>query len=158
MKLYYLIGRLYSPMQLLLFFTYNKIFRRPRARVLVWNEDGELLLARNWGGEKRWGLPGGGVNRGERPISAAKRELYEEIGIRVTLSRLSYITTLHYQYEAWVYSVSVRRDDIPKQPHNPWEITDLQWFTLENLPTELSPLIPLALENYQKQADVAIIK
>jgi len=34
------------------------------------------------------GLPGGGVNRGEEPVDAARRELAEEVGIQVKADQL----------------------------------------------------------------------
>jgi putative (di)nucleoside polyphosphate hydrolase len=39
--------------------------------------DGELA-----GEIRRWQLPQGGIDKGEEPFAAAKRELYEETGIR----------------------------------------------------------------------------
>jgi 8-oxo-dGTP pyrophosphatase MutT (NUDIX family) len=116
----------------------------------VWNENDELLLVRNWAGAQQWGLPGGGVERKETPDDAAKRELYEEIGVKVSRKDLAHVATLQYQYEAWIYSVTIRSDEIPVKPHNPWEITDLQWFSVENLPANLSPLVPLVLKKLSK--------
>ncbi len=34
------------------------------------------------GSDKRWQMPQGGIDEGEDPLTAAKRELYEETGIR----------------------------------------------------------------------------
>lgn len=158
MKFYYLIGRLSSPMQIAVFFIYNKLFKTPRARVLVWNEDGELLLVRNWAGRQQWGLPGGGVERKEAPIDAAKRELSEELGVEVLVDGLEHVATVRYQYEAWIYSVKISKDSLPATLHNPWEITDMQWAPLDKLPADVSPLVTRVLENYQKQTDVGIIK
>lgn len=55
---------------------------------LVRNDRGELLLCKMkpdrgvFPGE--WGLPGGGIEPGERMIEALQRELREELGIQVT--------------------------------------------------------------------------
>ncbi len=46
---------------------------------------GRVLLVKDKGA-RRWSLPGGGVRRGERSYQAAKRELYEETGLRATKS------------------------------------------------------------------------
>jgi 8-oxo-dGTP diphosphatase len=150
MRLHYLIGRLSSPLQLAFFALYNRMVHVPRARVLVWNEHDELLLVRNWGGKQQWGLPGGGVERNESPEAAAKRELYEEVGVDVAIGSLTYIATIHYQYEAVIYATRIRKDAVPAKPHNPWEITDLQWFSIKNLPADLSPLVSLALKKLSK--------
>jgi nucleoside triphosphatase len=55
---------------------------------LVWNDRGELLLCKMktdrgvFPGE--WGLPGGGIEPGERMGDALRREMNEELGIQVT--------------------------------------------------------------------------
>jgi 8-oxo-dGTP pyrophosphatase MutT (NUDIX family) len=149
-RFYYFIGRLSSPLQQAFFIIYNAIFHVPRARVLVWNEDNEVLLVRNWAGKRQWGLPGGGVERGEKPIAAAKRELFEEVGIALPLNAFTYIATISYQYEAPIYSVTIQKSTLPSVSHNPREIIATQWFAPENLPTDLSPLVPLALKNLSK--------
>lgn len=150
MKLHYFIGQLLGPFHALFFVIYNKLFRVPRARILVWNENGELLLVRNWAGTQQWGLPGGGVERGENPEAAAKRELYEEVGVDVVIETLAYVATIQYQYEAVIYATRITKDAVPAKPHNPWEITDLQWFSPKDLPPDLSPLVSLALKNLSK--------
>lgn len=151
MKIYHLIGRLSSPFQLSFFFLYNRIFHVPRARVMIWNEHGELLLVRNWGGKQQWGLPGGGVEKNEQPVAAARRELFEEIGIELSTGELTHVTTINYQYEAVIYAAAIAKNALPTQPHNPWEITDLQWFSPQDLPSDLSPLIPAALKELSKE-------
>lgn len=150
MRWYYWLGRVTSPLQLAFFYLFNHIFHVPRSRVFVWNEYDEVLLVRNWGGRNQWALPGGGVQRKEEPIVAAKRELYEEIGIDLPLTDFSYVGTVQYQYEAIIYSVHITTVILPDAPHNPWEITDMQWFSLEKLPSDLSPVVSLALKKLSK--------
>lgn len=150
MRLHYFIGRISSPLQLAFFALYNRVIHVPRARVLVWSENDELLLVRNWGEKQQWGLPGGGVERGESPEVAAKRELYEEVGVDIAVETLTYVATIQYQYEAVIYATRIAKDVVPSKPHNPWEITDLQWFSPKNLPADLSVLVPLALKKLSK--------
>jgi 8-oxo-dGTP pyrophosphatase MutT (NUDIX family) len=117
---------------------------------MVWNEHGELLLVRNWGGKQQWGLPGGGVEKNETSVAAAKRELFEEIGIDLAIEKFTHVATIQYQYEAIIYTTDIINDSLPAQPYNQWEIIDSRWFSLQELPTDLSPLIPLALEKLSK--------
>jgi len=57
--------------------------------ILVFNSQGQVWLGRrllgemdeNAGASKLWQLPQGGIDHGESPLAAAKRELYEETGI-----------------------------------------------------------------------------
>jgi 8-oxo-dGTP diphosphatase len=154
MKLYYLLGRVSSPLQTSVFFVYNLVFRTTRARVLVWNEHGQLLLVRNWGGKQQWGLPGGGVEWRETPVQAARRELYEETGVQIPISQFTYVGTFYYQYTAPIYAVTIRTSAVPQKPHNPREIVALDWFSPESLPPDLSPLVMLALKSLSKTDEV----
>jgi len=60
--------------------------------VIITNLGGDVLLLRHSYGPDVWGLPGGGINRGEEPEAAARREVREELGIE--LARLEPIGTL----------------------------------------------------------------
>lgn len=145
MRAYYLFGQLLRPFATMAFFLYNKITHRPRARVIILNEQGEVLLVRNWARERRWGLPGGGIQRKERPVQAAKRELHEELGVVVPIKNLQLIATLqNYSYPALIYQATIKKRQLPAEPHNPWEITHMEWFALHSLP-KLSPMTREAL-------------
>ncbi len=64
---------------------------RPRLRgaaVAVWHE-GRLLVLRN-SYRRLLSLPAGGLRRGEEPREAARRELFEEVGIEVPAAALRY--------------------------------------------------------------------
>jgi 8-oxo-dGTP diphosphatase len=55
---------------------------RQRGTALVIRH-GKVLLVRDKGRNK-FSLPGGGIHEGEPTVSAAARELYEELGLQVT--------------------------------------------------------------------------
>lgn len=61
---------------------------REAARVVCLDDDGRVLLMR-WqepsGGDKLWEPPGGGIEPGETPWEAARRELAEETGFSPSL-------------------------------------------------------------------------
>ena len=46
--------------------------------------DGRVLLVRH-GYRPKWGLPGGFLKRGEAPADGARREVAEEVGLRIEL-------------------------------------------------------------------------
>ena len=54
-----------------------------RARAIVFDPEGRVLLVRGQGREPRWYFPGGGIEDGEMPYEAAQREVLEETGVRV---------------------------------------------------------------------------
>jgi|AntRauTorckE6833_2_1112554.scaffolds.fasta_scaffold18953_2 8-oxo-dGTP pyrophosphatase MutT (NUDIX family) len=54
---------------------YPNAFYRVSAKAVILNQHGEVLVVREG---KDWALPGGGIDHGEDPLTALKRELYEE--------------------------------------------------------------------------------
>ncbi len=57
------------------------------AGVLLWDEDGRLLMVKTHNRETLI-LPGGLVESGESPAEAGRREVLEEVGLNVTVGRL----------------------------------------------------------------------
>ena len=53
--------------------------------------DDEVLLVRGWLGDGKWGLPGGGIHKGEDSLTGALRELHEETGIRLKPEQMKFL-------------------------------------------------------------------
>ncbi len=107
-----------------------------RAYVLIIVND-EVLLVKGWlGSQNKWHLPGGGLNRRERPNIAAQRELKEEVGIDistadlVTLNEEPLRTKLGYNY--YLFTLN-----LPQKPN-------LSINNIEILEAVFVPIITLA--------------
>lgn len=57
--------------------------------VVITNLNGDVLLLRHTYGPDVWGLPGGGLHRGEDPESCARREVHEELGMTLGVVQLA---------------------------------------------------------------------
>jgi 8-oxo-dGTP pyrophosphatase MutT (NUDIX family) len=53
------------------------------ATVLLFNGQGKLLAVSRGHDHRDWGMPGGWIEPGEKPVEAASRELWEETGLLV---------------------------------------------------------------------------
>lgn len=64
--------------------TKSLALHRPNAGVVVFNAKGQVLLCHRRGGvgALNWQFPQGGIDKGEKPLTAAYRELQEETGIK----------------------------------------------------------------------------
>ncbi len=73
--------------------------RQRIAAYALLRRDGEVLLTRMSARtriEGRWTLPGGGIEHGEDPRDALRREVYEETGLWVRPSRLVDVHASHF--------------------------------------------------------------
>jgi ADP-ribose pyrophosphatase YjhB (NUDIX family) len=149
-RIYVVLGFIAAPFAIKALQLYTKITSSPRVRVLVTNEDGEVLLLRGILSDGKWTLPGGGIKRHETPAVAAWRELREETGINVPKDSLKFVRTLtradtQVSFTALLYQLSVKRTALPDGLINPLEIRDVAWFDRDKLPAPLSSIAQAAL-------------
>lgn len=152
-------SRILSPIFIAGLKIYARLTGQQRVRVLVFNEDGELMLIWETIGMGRWSLPGGGIKRREEPAVAAARELHEETGIKVPVDSLKFVgffdkSKTGVGYDAHLFSVAVSRDQLPRRLYNPYEIVEISWFLPDILPSPLSPFVRLGLERLSKKPKI----
>src|SRR5687768_11716247 len=111
-------------------------------------KDGKVLVGQrlNAHGHGTWSFPGGHLEYGESPEACAKREAYEEGGVKIKNIRFATITNDIHKKEGIHYITIVIRCDgasgIPKVLE-PDKMVKWDWFEWDNLP---APLF-LAFEN-----------
>lgn len=148
------ISKIVNPLAIVVLKLHTKLTGAERARVMVFNERGELLLVKGFVGEG-WTLPGGGIEKNEAPVDGAVRELYEETGIRTGASGMHRVVTFQQSnspapYTAHIFTTSVHSNSLPIKPHNTREIMELGWFDPMHLPDDLSSLTRPSLEELSK--------
>ncbi len=84
-------------------------YLRDRAGAVVRDAAGRSLwIRREHDGDTWWILPGGGVEPGETPEAAARRELLEETGLEVRLGGLGYRVLRHGRVQRYFAAEVVR--------------------------------------------------
>ena len=109
--------------------------RKDRVRVIVYRDDGKILLVRSRFSRQEWALPGGGVKYNESYEQAAVREVLEEIGLRVHNLRYLGKANSHESYAKFsvrVFAAHTSDYDIKCN----FEIMEARWFNRDYLPKE----------------------
>jgi 8-oxo-dGTP diphosphatase len=118
-----------------------------RVRVLILNEENEVLLVRSWLGHQKWTLPGGGIKSTETPAEAAAREVHEETGLRIAHDQLRELGVFASEqtYSIACYAITIAKREPHISRHRRLEVLDMAWFPVKNLPPECSPTVEKAL-------------
>lgn len=130
-------------------------FTLPAIVLLILIKDNRVLLMRrqNTGWlDGSYDLVAGHIDGRETLSSALCREAFEEIGITIEPSNVTFVHLLHYvgstEYlyafftaRKWVGTPSIKE---------PGKCDDLQWFPLASLPNNIAPVTKDVLAKYQK--------
>ena len=90
---------------------------------------GEFLAIKN-SYKKHWTLPCGMIDAGETPIVAARRELFEEVGIDVSEEQLKsegIILNTSEHKKDYINLFSIRFDEKPKVTLDNLEVIEFEW-------------------------------
>jgi 8-oxo-dGTP diphosphatase len=104
--------------------------------VIITNADGKVLLLDHFlRPGSGWGIPGGFIEHGEQPESAAKREIREETGIELENLQMLRVRT-HYRHIEFLFRAE--SNDVAEVKSR--EIKTLGWFAVDEMPEEMSPI------------------
>lgn len=109
--------------------------KKDRVRVIVYRDDGKILLVRGRFSRQKWALPGGGVKHNESYEQAAVRETLEEVGLRVHNLRYLGKANSHESYAKFsvrVFAAHAYNCDIKCN----FEIMEARWLNMNYLPEE----------------------
>jgi len=122
-----------------------------RTRVIVVYE-GKILLVKQWLGDGRWCLPGGGRHRRETAMAGAVRELREETGIEIDETQLVSLGDNLYSSQGLSFMFDLFMVQLTTPPQvlkRPLELVDVRWFAAEELLTEdLSSDVKIGLQHW----------
>ena len=113
--------------------------KKDRVRVIVYRDDGDILLVRSRFSRQEWALPGGGVKHNESYEQAAVREVLEEIGLKIYNLRYLGKANSHESYAKFsvrVFAAYASNCDIKCN----FEIMEARWFNMNYLPEEYHTL------------------
>ncbi len=109
---------------------FNDLYRFSVHAVIL-NDEGKVLLLKQTYADKRWGLPGGGVEPGETIHEAIVRECKEELGVNVLVDSL----TGFYYHKSFNSQVGIFRCSIPEKEEIvlSTEHSEYRWFEISEL-------------------------
>ncbi|MBS3895443.1 NUDIX hydrolase [Silanimonas sp.] len=120
--------------------------KRCSAGALIRDESGRLLLVKP-AYRNEWLLPGGIVEADEDPLTALRREVLEEVGLKANVRRLwcvDYLPAnaelgeaLHFLFECATVPNALASAVEPRDP----EIIDIRWMILD----DALPLLPASI-------------
>ena len=103
-------------------------------------------------GEGTWTMPGGKIEFGESFENGARREVYEETGLKLNEVKVICVNNDKNEYAHFV-TIGLFSEKFSGEPKvmEPDEIVEWQWFSLANLPTPLYFPSANIIKNYRKK-------
>lgn len=117
----------------------------PTYGAIMLNDDlTHVVLAQSYWHKKSWGFPKGKVNEEEAAHRCAVREVYEETGYSIAekIDPNMYITKTINDQECGLFLIPGVPMNTKFKPIAKFEIRDINWFSLDLLPSSKSDPIP----------------
>jgi 8-oxo-dGTP pyrophosphatase MutT (NUDIX family) len=126
-------------------------------RVLAIDAEERVLLVRHSYGSGKWMPPGGGLERGEDPLDAGRRELLEETGCTLHWSaRIDLVEERLHGAGNAVHVIVGLTHDTPRPDGR--EIIEANFFELHALPDHMPALFRTQLPEWIKAATAARLR
>ena len=103
-------------------------------------------------GEGTWTMPGGKLDFGESFEDGARREVFEETGLKLNTIKVTSLNNNKNEHAHYI-TIGLFCDDFEGKPQvlEPDEITEWQWFSLDNLPSPMYFPSARMIENYKRK-------
>ena len=149
----------------LLFPYVNRLLLQPLARLrrgmtlgiqgVVIDPEGRMLVVRQ-SYTSGWMFPGGGVERGETPIAALKREMVEETGVQLTGHLVMHgLFSNHANFPGDYVAVYIAKS-FEMGPWRPTlEISDRAFLSADEIAADCSPAVQRRLDELAGTRDVS---
>lgn len=98
----------------------------------ILDEEGRALCVRHNYGDREWGMPGGRLEVGEDPISAVKREIFEETGVVANITAFVGVYSAAYRDDMVLFFAGVPTERAQWSPSE--EIMAAEFFPISSLP------------------------
>lgn len=134
-KSFFLVAAIYRFLARMLSLIFSIKRGKDRVRVLIYSNDGKVLLVKGRFSRQQWALLGGGIRRNESYEKAAAREILEEVGINI--ENLRYLGKVN-SYESYkpfpvrVFAATAINQDIKCN----FEIIEAKWLAEQYIPEE----------------------
>ena len=109
----------------------------------IFDEAGRILCVRHAYGAHDWGLPGGQMETHEDPVSALRREAFEEAAVIVEVETLVGLYSATYRDDLVILFRAGLRESRPWAPTD--EIAEIGFFAPDALPEPMPPNVRLRI-------------
>lgn len=129
-----------------------------RGAILLNEEMDEVVLVKGWKKNANWSFPRGKINKDEKDLDCAVREVYEETGFDIKDAglikdekRVKYIEINMREQNMRLYVIGGVSKGTYFEPRTRKEISRIEWVKLSDLPTLKK--LPAVKKNKQVEAD-----